>query len=101
MRAPSELLGKHLVPFTEKHRFRKPRHSLSKLSEKENGGTSPPFAIPVLGNRSDGARIVRAFAGDRDVVGVAFAQARAGDAHEGRALLEVLDGCAANIAHGR
>src|SRR5437588_12833858 len=47
------------------------------------------------------ARIVRAFARDRDVLDVAFAQARAGDAHELRLVVEFCKVARADIAHRR
>ncbi len=43
--------------------------------------------------------VVGSFAGDDDVVDVAFAEAGAGDANELCLLLQLLDGCAAEIAH--
>src|SRR3546814_17653536 len=44
-------------------------------------------------------RIVRRLARDCDVVDVAFAQTRVGDAHEFGALAEILEGAAAGITH--
>ena len=57
-----------------------------------------------VSRRNDGlelhpARIVRAFAGDRDVMDVAFAQARVGDADELRLLVEFGEVAGADIAH--
>src|SRR6185436_9409763 len=54
--------------------------------------------------RNDGAllhpaRIIRAFSRNSDVVDVAFAQARAGDAHELRLLVEFGEIAGADIAH--
>src|SRR5947208_2868881 len=46
-------------------------------------------------------RIVRAFTGDGDVVDVAFAQARAGDAHELRLFMELGQIASADITHCR
>src|SRR5690606_3833039 len=45
------------------------------------------------------AGVVRAFAGDGDVVGVAFAPTRRGNAHEGRLLAELREIGRTDIAH--
>src|SRR5688572_25003186 len=45
--------------------------------------------------------VVRGFFGDEDVMHVAFAQARACDAHETRAFLHLGDGLAPGITHPR
>src|ERR1700681_4519151 len=50
--------------------------------------------------RSAPRRIVRALAGNGDVVDVAFAGAGAGDAHELRLLAQLLEVAGADVAHG-
>src|SRR5262245_51825998 len=51
--------------------------------------------------RSTSERIIGRFAGDGDVVHVAFAQAGGGDFHEARLLAQFLQVAGADIAHGR
>src|SRR5207248_8359482 len=60
---------------------------------------SAVFAFPAGSTRAAG--VVGGFAGDDDIVHVAFAHPRAGDAHELRALVQFVDGAAAGIAHRR
>ena len=47
------------------------------------------------------AAIVRGFAGDGDVVDVAFTQSGAGDAAEFRVVAQITDGRRSGVAHGR
>ena len=54
-----------------------------------------------VGRPSGPAGIIRAFAGDGDVVDVAFAQARAGDPHELRLVVELGQVSRADISHRR
>src|SRR5260370_24780326 len=65
--------------------------------------TIPRFATLVrvkFGTRElHTARIVRAFPRNGDVMDVAFAQARAGDAHELRLLMELCKVSGADISH--
>src|ERR1700722_14968248 len=49
--------------------------------------------------RSGSAGIVRAFAGNRDVMGVAFTKSGIGYAHEGSAFAEISEIATANITH--
>src|SRR5918993_1888438 len=68
--------------------------------EPRGGSHWPP--LPLVGAAIVlPSRIVRRLAGDRDVVDMAFRQARARDADETRALLQVLDGLRARVAHRR
>src|SRR3954465_4344432 len=51
------------------------------------------------GCRSKSARIVRAFAGDRDVMGVAFTKSGVGYAHKGGAFAEIGKVATTDITH--
>src|ERR1700730_12008635 len=65
-------------------------------------GTSPFPALVVANSAqpvSHPAGIIRAFARDRHVVDVAFAQSRAGDTHELRLLMELGEIAGADISH--
>src|SRR6185437_6480832 len=64
------------------------------------GARDAPLVTAPASRSHPRGMIIRAFAGDGDVVDMAFAQARAGDAHEARLALEFGDGLRADVAHG-
>src|SRR4029453_7025951 len=76
-------------------------HSSTLATSDKTRHWSGALPAKILRSRSHALAIVRRFAHDLDVVDVALAQARAGDAQELAVLLHVLDGAVAGVAHGR
>src|SRR5439155_26898096 len=69
--------------------------------ESRDSGPAPSEHPGMTEEKLHAARIIRGFARDGDVVDVAFAQARAGDADELRLLVEFRQIARADIAHRR